>query len=89
MIEETKKGVYFRVTFDHPNLATGELSALMMESYLVERGQMGPSLRQSTLGVGLVDLLSRIDMLGKESRDMFGVRTPHLRVSRARIAGSA
>ena len=89
MIRETKKGVYFRVSYDHPNLATGEFSALMMESYLIERGELGDSLRQSTMGLGLVDLFSRIDMLGKESRDMFGVRTPHMRISRARIAGSA
>jgi len=89
MIEETKRGVYLRLTYDYPNLATGEFSGLMMESYMIRHGELGPSIRQATMGIGLLDLLERLDMIGKESRDAFGVRTPALRISSAKIGGSS
>jgi PmbA protein len=88
MIEETKLGVYLRATFDSPNLATGEFSGLMMESYLIEDGALGPSIRQATVGIDIVTLLSKIDMLGKKPEKYFGVVAPPIRISSARIAGS-
>ncbi len=89
MIRETRKGVYLRMTFDHPNLATGEFSGLMMEGYRVEKGELGPLVRQSTLGIGLDGPVSRGSTwsAGKR-RNAFGVVTPPVRISKARIAGS-
>lgn len=88
MLEETRKGVYLRLTYDHPNLATGEFSGLMMESFKIDKGEMGESIQQATIGVGLMELFSRIDMVGDESRDVFGVKTPAIRISKAKVAGS-
>ena len=88
MIAETRKGVLLRLTFDHPNLATGELSALIMEGYAIRDGEMGPSVRQSTMGISLFDMFSRIDMVGKTTRTAYGVKAPALRISSARIGGS-
>jgi PmbA protein len=88
MIEDTGKGVYFRFTFDYPNLATGEFSGLMMESYLIERGELGPSISQASIGMNLIDMLKAVDLVGKDARDAYGVRTPALRISKAKIAGS-
>jgi PmbA protein len=89
MIQDTGRGVYLRLTLDNPNLATGEFSGLMMESYIIERGELGDTIRQATVGIGLLDLFSRIDMVGRESRFAFGVDTPAMRISSARIGGSA
>ena len=89
MIRDTGRGVYLRLTFDNPNLATGEFSGLMMESYLIEHGELGDTIRQATVGIGLVDMFSRIDMVGKESRSAFGVDTPAIRISSAKVGGSA
>ena len=88
MVQDCREGVYLRLTFDHPNLATGEFSALMMEGYLIEEGAIGPSVRQSTMGLNITELLSRVDMIGSESKQAFGVHTPALRISKARIGGS-
>lgn len=88
MVEETHDGVYLRLTMDYPNLATGDLSGLMMESFRIHDGEVGPALKQSTIGVGMVDLMSRIDMVGKKQRHAYGVICPAVRVSSARIAGS-
>ncbi len=88
MCRESRNGIYLRLTFDYPNLATGELSGLMMESFKIEKGELGPSIRQSTIGISLLDLYSRIDIVGKDSRDAFGVRAPAIRISSARIGGS-
>jgi len=89
MVRDTRSGIYLRLTFDQPNLATGEFSGLMMESYKIDKGELGRSIRQSTLGISLLDMFSRVDMVGKKSRDAFGVITPAVRVSKARIGGSA
>ncbi len=88
MVSETGTGVYLRGTWDYPNLATGEFSGLMMESYAIRGGEIGPALKQSTIGVGMVDMMSRVDMVGRTSRTYFGVTSPHVRVSSARIGGS-
>jgi PmbA protein len=88
MIEDCGRGVYLRVTFDSPNLATGEFSCLMMESYAIENGEIGPAIRQSTMGIGLLEMFSRIDLVGSSPRHAFGVETPALRISSARIGGS-
>jgi PmbA protein len=88
MIKDTRSGIYLRLTFDYPNLATGEFSGLMMESFKIEKGELGPSIRQSTMGISMLDMFSRIDMVGKKSREAFGVRTPAVRISRAKIGGS-
>jgi len=87
MIAETKRGVYLRTTYDFPNLTTGEFSGLMMESMKIDRGELGPCLRQATIGVSIPDMLSRVDMIGRGSRFAFGVKTPALRISEAKIAG--
>ena len=88
MLAETPNGVYLRVTFDHPNLATGEFSGLMMESFLIKKGELGPSIRQATIGISILDLMSRIDMIGNKTRDVYGMRTPAIRIEKARIGGS-
>ncbi len=88
IVRETRTGVYLRTTFDSPNLATGEFSGLMMESFLIQRGEIGPAIQQSTIGIGLIEMFSRIDMLGKVQREAFGAKVPAVRISHARIAGS-
>jgi PmbA protein len=88
MVRDCGEGIYLRLTFDYPNLATGEFSALLMEGYVIEDGAIGPSVRQATMGLNITELLSRIDMIGSEPRQAFGVLTPALRISKARIGGS-
>jgi PmbA protein len=88
MIRDTPRGVYLRLTLDNPNLATGEFSGLMMESFVIENGELGRNIRQATMGIGLLDMFSRIDLVGKESRNAFGVDTPALRISSAKVGGS-
>jgi predicted Zn-dependent protease len=56
---------------------------------MIDNGEIGASVQQSTLGIGLIDMLSRIDMIGKKQRDAFGARVPPIRISKARIGGSA
>jgi PmbA protein len=89
MIRDTGRGVYLRLTLDNPNLATGEFSGLMMESSIIEHGELGATIRQATVGIGLLDMFSRIDMVGSESRSAFGVETPAIRISSAKVGGSA
>jgi PmbA protein len=89
MVRETDRGVYLRLTLDNPNLATGELSGLMMESFLIEKGELRENIRQATIGIGLIEMFSRVDMVGRDARNAFGVETPAIRISNARVGGSA
>ncbi len=88
MVKDCGQGVYLRVTFDSPNLATGEFSCLIMEGYVIENGEIGPAIRQSTMGIGLLDMFSKVDLIGSCSRHAFGVETPAMRISSARVGGS-
>ena len=88
MLKDTKDGIYLRITYDYPNLATGEFSGLMMESYTIKKGELGPSIQQASMGIDLIEMFSAIDLVGKDARDAYGVRTPALRISKAKIAGS-
>jgi predicted Zn-dependent protease len=60
----------------------------MMESYSIDKGELGGSIRQATIGIGMIDMFSRIEAVGKQTRDAFGVRAPAMRLSSARIGGS-
>ena len=88
MIEDVKNGIYLRLTWDRPNLTTGELSGLMMECYKISNGDLGASIRQSSMGISLLDMFDRIEQVGRVPREAFGVITPHLKVSKVRIGGS-
>jgi predicted Zn-dependent protease len=59
-----------------------------MESYVIEKGELGPSIQQASIGIDLIEMFSAIDLVGKDAKDAYGVRTPSIRISKAKIAGS-
>ncbi len=88
LLSEVKRGIYLRLTFDRPNLATGEFSGLVNEGFLIEGGELTQSLRETTVGIHMTDLLKGTEALSGQPREVFGVSTPALLVRRAKIAGS-
>jgi PmbA protein len=87
LVSEVDEGILMLYTGDRPNLATGELSAQVTAGFKIEKGELAYALKQTTVGVNLIDLLQNIDAIGKDTRQLSGVIAPSTKVSKAMISG--
>lgn len=87
LVSEVKEGILLLYTGDRPNLATGEISAQVTVGFKIEKGELSYPLKQTTVGLNLIDLLKNIDAIGDDSRQISGVIAPSTRVSKATISG--
>jgi PmbA protein len=84
-ISELDKGVVCRNTGDRPNMTTGNLSAMIIEGYYIERGEIQHSLKNTLIGITMQDLLKRINHVGDDSKTTFTMVTPSIVVESANI----
>ncbi|MFW9960598.1 MAG: TldD/PmbA family protein [Candidatus Thorarchaeota archaeon] len=84
-ISELDKGVVCRNTGDRPNMTTGDLSAMIIEGYYIENGEIQHPLKNTLIGINMRDLLKRISHVGNDSRTTFSMITPSIVVERANI----
>ncbi|TFH00944.1 MAG: TldD/PmbA family protein [Candidatus Thorarchaeota archaeon] len=84
-ISEMKKGIVCRNTGDRPNMTTGDLSAMVMEGYYVENGEIQHPLKNTLIGINMKDLLMRVSQVGSDSRPTFSMITPSFLIERANI----
>jgi len=84
-ISEMDKGIVCRNTGDRPNMTTGELSAMVMEGYYVENGEIQHPLKNTLIGVNMKDLLKRVTQIGSDSRTTFSMVTPSFVIESAKI----
>jgi PmbA protein len=84
-ISELDKGVVCRNTGDRPNMTTGDLSAMIIEGYYVEHGEIQHPLKNTLIGIKMQDLLKRINHVGNDSKTTFTMVTPSIVVERANI----
>jgi PmbA protein len=84
-IEELDKGVVCRNTGDRPNMTTGDLSAMIMEGYYVENGEIQHPLKNTLIGINMKDLLKGISHIGSDTRTTFSMITPSIVVENAII----
>jgi len=87
MLAEIEKGIYFRSTFDSPNVITGEFSGMINEGFYIEKGEIKHALLQAGLGVSLRNLFNNIIELSKDSRWIFNYNIPYILVEKLNIAG--
>ncbi|MHA1730120.1 MAG: TldD/PmbA family protein [Promethearchaeota archaeon] len=88
MISETDNGIYLEYSGDSPNIVTGEFSGLIANGYLIEDGKLGRSLKETMLGVNLLELYNKIENISKETKRMGSVYLPYVKVSALKISGS-
>lgn len=97
LISEVMEGVLLRVTYDLPNFTTGEFSGLMAEAYMIKNGEIVYPIKQTNLGVNMIDFFKGIDAVGSDFRSLVAVGvdmvprsivTPSFRVARARISSA-
>ena len=85
MISEVKRGVLCTFTFDRPNFVTGELSAMVMEGFLVSKGEVQNALKNTLFGIKMQDLLRKAIRVGSDIESRAHVLTPSILVESAKI----
>ena len=85
MISEVKRGVLCTFTFDRPNFVTGELSAMVMEGFLISKGEVQHALKNTLFGIKMQDLLRKTIRVGSDIESRAHVLTPSILVESAKI----
>jgi PmbA protein len=86
--EEVQRGIYVRATGDRPNMTTGEFSGLVYAGYAIKDGECVHALKQTNIGINILDLLQQIDGISRDVRTYFGLTTPTIRVAEVSVASS-
>ena len=84
-IAEIDKGIVCRNTGDVPNMTTGDLSAMVLEGFYVENGEIQHPLKNTLIGINMKDLLMRVSRVGTDTRSTFSMITPAIVIDRANI----
>ncbi|MHA1650623.1 MAG: TldD/PmbA family protein [Candidatus Helarchaeota archaeon] len=87
-ISETTNGILFYYTADQPNIATGDFSGLISNGFKIEKGSIAYPLKQTMVGINMLDFLKQIYAVGTDYRQVYHVITPSLCVSDVKIAGA-
>ncbi|MHA1935277.1 MAG: TldD/PmbA family protein [Candidatus Thorarchaeota archaeon] len=85
LVSEIKKGILCRNTGDRPNMTTGDLSAMVMEGFFIEGGEIKHPVKNTLIGINMRDLLQRIHRIGGDTRSVSSVISPSLVIDSARI----
>ncbi|MFX1561608.1 MAG: TldD/PmbA family protein, partial [Promethearchaeota archaeon] len=85
LISEVDRGVLCRNTGDRPNMATGDLSAMLYEGFYIERGEIKHPLKNTLVGINMRDLLQRISRVGADSKITLAMITPSFVVEKATV----
>jgi PmbA protein len=95
LISDVKNGIFLRTTWDRPNIATGDFSGLISEGYKIEDGEAAYAIRQTNIGVNMIDFFNRIEVVGADarhfqlpSRGPYCVIAPSLMIEEAMISGA-
>ncbi len=85
LVEEVGRGILCRDTGDRPNMTTGDLSALVMEGYYFENGEIRYPVKSTLIGINMLDLLRRVILVGGDVRRTSEAITPSIVVEQAQI----
>ncbi len=85
LVSEVKKGVLCRSTDDRPNMTTGDLSAMVMEGFYIEDGEIRKGVKSTLIGINMRDLLKRVSRVGADTRATMSMVTPSIVIDSARI----
>ncbi|TFG26799.1 TldD/PmbA family protein [Candidatus Thorarchaeota archaeon] len=85
MISEVDKGVLCTFTFDRPNSVTGELSAMIMEGFLISQGEVQHALKNTLFGITMQDLLKKTIQVGSDVENRENIQTPSILIESAKI----
>ncbi|MBD3406764.1 MAG: hypothetical protein GF411_11675 [Candidatus Lokiarchaeota archaeon] len=85
LVSEIDRGVICQYTADSPNLTTGELSAMIMEGFYIENGEIVHPVKNTLIGINMIDLLKRVHRIGADVRKASSIVSPSLVIESARV----
>lgn len=85
LVSEVGKGVICRLTGDRPNMTTGDLSAMIMEGFYFEGGEIKHPVQNTLIGINMRDLLKRVELVGADTRVAFSIISPSIVISSAKV----
>ncbi|MDF1538230.1 MAG: TldD/PmbA family protein [Candidatus Thorarchaeota archaeon] len=85
LVGEIDHGILCANTGDRPNMTTGDLSAMVMEGFYIESGEIKHPVKNTLIGINMRDLLSRIHRIGDDVRTTFSIVSPSLVIESAKI----
>ncbi|MFW9927247.1 MAG: TldD/PmbA family protein [Candidatus Thorarchaeota archaeon] len=85
MVTDMNRGVLCTFTFDRPNFVTGELSAMIMEGFLIHKGEVQHALKSTLFGVSMLDLLRKTILVGSDVETRGSVISPSLMIESVKI----
>ncbi|MFX0035336.1 MAG: TldD/PmbA family protein [Candidatus Hermodarchaeota archaeon] len=89
IVKDTKKGIILDYTGDSPNISTGDFSGLILHGNLIEDGQVKQALNETMIGINLLDLFKKIEMVSKQYRVYGSLQAPYVKIETASIVGGA
>jgi PmbA protein len=88
MIKSVDKGILLDYTGDKPNISTGDFSGLILHGNLIQNGIIKSALNETMIGINLLDLFSKIEMISKENQIYGPFQAPYVKVEDVQIIGS-
>lgn len=89
MIQEVGDGLLILDTHDVPNIATGDLSAMVTCGYIIEKGEVKIPVKHTLFAVNIADLVRNIEAIGNERAKHFNLYSPPLLVSEVQVSSKA
>ncbi|MEM0217734.1 MAG: TldD/PmbA family protein [Candidatus Nezhaarchaeales archaeon] len=89
MLEEVKNGLLILDTNDTPNIATGELSAMITHGYVVEGGEVKDPVKQTLFAFNITDFAKKIKAIGRERSKHFNLYSPPILASEVQVSSKA
>jgi len=86
-IKMMDKGIYLIETGDSPNMSTGDLSAMVAGGYYVEHGKIMYPVKETMIGVNMLDLMRNVIAVGEDVLSFDGISTPSILVKDVKISG--
>ncbi len=66
-------------------MTTGDLSAMVMDGYYIEDGEVKHAVRSTLIGINMRDLLKRVHRVGADTRATFSIVSPSIVVESAKV----
>ncbi|MFW9792825.1 MAG: TldD/PmbA family protein, partial [Candidatus Thorarchaeota archaeon] len=85
LISEIDRGVLCNRTADRPNMTTGDLSAMLLEGFYIENGEVKHPLKNTLVGINMRDLLQRITRIAADTRATLTMITPSFVIDKATV----
>jgi len=85
LVGEIDRGILCVNTGDRPNMTTGDLSAMVMEGFYIESGEVKHPVKNTLVGINMRDLLLRVHRIGDDVRTTFSIVSPSIVIESAKI----